>query len=317
MMREGSPFKGTATVTLKEAADHMTSARMHLIMLLVLLTAIGAVYGAIGRITETTAEDPFLFLKLLTVAREPLPSFAAFLGFLLPLVAIALGFDAVNGEYARRTMSRLLAQPIYRDAVLFGKLLGGLLVITIALLTLWLLMTGLGILLLGLPPSAADIVRGIAYLATTLAYAGVWLALAIAFSTIIRSPATSALAALSVWLVLTVFWNMIAPLIASAVAPIDPLDPMTVVTQYQTQQAVARLSPQTLYGEVTAMLLNPAARSVGPLFFDQVDGAIAGAPLPTMQSLLVVWPQLSGLVAAMILLFTLAYVAFQRQEVRA
>jgi len=110
---------------------------------------------------------------------------------------------------------------------------------------------------------------------------------------------------------------MIAPLIASAVAPIDPLDPMTVVTQYQTQQAVARLSPQTLYGEVTAMLLNPAARSVGPLFFDQVDGAIAGAPLPTMQSLLVVWPQLSGLVAAMILLFTLAYVAFQRQEVRA
>ncbi|KSV63870.1 ABC transporter permease subunit [Rhizobium sp. ARZ01] len=317
MMREGSPFKGTATVALKEAADHMTSARMHLIMLLVLLTAIGAVYGAIGRITETTAEDPFLFLKLLTVAREPLPSFAAFLGFLLPLVAIALGFDAVNGEYARRTMSRLLAQPIYRDAVLFGKLLGGLLVITIALLTLWLLMTGLGILLLGLPPSAADIVRGIAYLATTLAYAGVWLALAIAFSTIIRSPATSALAALSVWLVLTVFWNMIAPLIASAVAPIDPLDPMTVVTQYQTQQAVARLSPQTLYGEVTAMLLNPAARSVGPLFFDQVDGAIAGAPLPTMQSLLVVWPQLSGLVAAMILLFTLAYVAFQRQEVRA
>lgn len=315
MMREGSPFKGTATVALKEAADHMTSARMHLIMLLVLLTAIGAVYGAIGRITETTAEDPFLFLKLLTVAREPLPSFAAFLGFLLPLVAIALGFDAVNGEYARRTMSRLLAQPIYRDAVLFGKLLGGLLVIAIALLTLWLLMTGLGILLLGLPPSAADIVRGIAYLATTLAYAGVWLALAIAFST--RSPATSALAALSVWLVLTVFWNMIAPLIASAVAPIDPLDPMTVVAQYQTQQAVARLSPQTLYGEVTAMLLNPAARSVGPLFFDQVDGAIAGAPLPTMQSLLVVWPQLSGLVAATILLFTLAYVVFQRQEVRA
>ncbi|ASY58207.1 hypothetical protein [Sinorhizobium sp. CCBAU 05631] len=53
------------------------------------------------------------------------------------------------------------------------------------------------------------------------------------------------------------------------------------------------------------------------MFFDQVQGAIASAPLPTVQSLLVVWPQLSGLVAAMILLFTLAYVVFQRQEVRA
>jgi ABC-2 type transport system permease protein len=317
MQREGSPLRGVGIVALKEAADHMTSSRMHLIMLLVLLTALGAVYGAIGRIRDTTAEDAYLFLKLFTVAQEPLPSFAAFLGFLLPLVAIALGFDAINGEFNRRTMSRLLAQPIYRDAVLFGKFLGGLLVIGIALLTLWLLMVGLGILFLGLPPSGADIVRGVSWLAATLAYAGVWLALAIAFSTVIRSPATSALAALSLWLVLSAFWGMIAPLLASVAAPLDPLDPMTILTQFEWQQAIARLSPQTLYGEVTAMLLDPAARSVGPLFMHQLQGAVIGAPLPTLQSLLIVWPQLSGLVAAMLILFTLAYVVFQRQEVRA
>lgn len=317
MPREGSPFRGVATIALKEAADHLTSARMHLIMLLVLLTAIGAVYGAIGRIKDTTAEDAYLFLKLFTVAREPLPSFAAFLGFLLPLVAIALGFDAINGEYNRRTMSRLLAQPIYRDAVLFGKFLGALMVIGIALLTLWLLMTGLGILFLGLPPSAADVVRGLAYLGATLACAGVWLALAIAFSAVIRSPATSALAALSVWLILTVFWGMIAPLLASLIAPIDPLDPMTLLTQFETQQAIARLSPQTLYGEITAILLDPSARTVGPLFMSQMQGAVFGAALPTLESLMIVWPQISALVAAMIFLFTLAYVFFQRQEVRA
>jgi ABC-2 type transport system permease protein len=317
MRREGSPLRGVGTVALKEAADHMTSTRMHMIMLLVLLTAIGAVYGAIDRIRDTTSEDPYLFLKLFTVAQEPLPSFAAFLGFLLPLVAIALGFDAINGEFNRRTMSRLLAQPIYRDAVLFGKFLGGLLVIGIALLTLWLLMVGLGILFLGLPPSGADIVRGVSWLAATLAYAGVWLAVAIAFSTVIRSPATSALAALSLWLVLTIFWGMIAPLLAGVFAPIDPLDPMTILAQFEWQQAIARLSPQTLYGEVTAMLLDPAARSVGPLFMHQLQGAVIGAPLPTLQSLLIVWPQLSGLVAAMLILFTLAYVVFQRQEVRA
>ncbi|MFC5385695.1 ABC transporter permease [Aquamicrobium segne] len=317
MQREDSPFRGVGTVALKEAADHMTSARMHLIMLLVLLTAIGAVYGAIDRIRETTAEDAYLFLKLFTVAREPLPSFAAFLGFLLPLVAIALGFDAINGEFNRRTMSRLLAQPIYRDAVLFGKFLGGLLVIAIALLTLWLMMVGLGMLFLGLPPSGADIVRGISWLAATVAYAGVWLALAIAFSTVIRSPATSALAALSVWLVLTVFWGMIAPLLAGIVAPIDPFDPTSVLNRFEWQQAIARVSPQTLYGEITGLLLDPAARSVGPLFMHQMQGAVIGAPLPTMQSLLIVWPQISGLIAAMLVLFTLAYVVFQRQEVRA
>ena len=42
-----------------------------------------------------------------------------------------------------------------------------------------------------------------------------------------------------------------------------------------------------------------------------------GAPLPLGQSLLLVWPQITGLIAIAILLFTLAYVAFQRQEIRA
>lgn len=316
-MREGSPFTGVGTIALKEAADHMTGARLHLIMLLVLLTAAGALYGAIGTIRAGATDDTFLFLKLFTTARQPVPSFAGLLGFLLPLVAIALGFDAINAEHGRRTMSRLLAQPIYRDAILFGKFLGGLLVIAVAMVTLWLGTTGLGILSLGLPPTGAEVLRGLAYLVATIAYAGVWLALAMTLSTVIRSTATSALAALSIWLVLSVFWGMIAPVVASAISPVDPLNPMSLIDAFQTQQAVARLSPQTLYGEITAILLDPAARSVGPLFIDQLRGALLGAPLPTIESLAIVWPQMSGLIAAMILLFTAAYVLFQRQEIRA
>lgn len=317
MKREGSPLKGTLPIALKEAADHMTSARMHLIMVLVLLTAAAAVYGAIDSLRQSTAEDPFLFLKLFTVAYEPLPSFSSFMGFLLPLVAIALGFDAVNGEFSRRTMSRVLAQPIYRDAVLFGKFLGGLLVIAIALLTLWLLMTGLGILFLGLPPSGADVARGLTYLLVTLVYSGVWLALSIALSTVIGSPATSALAALAIWLILSVFWGMLAPFVASVLVPVDPLNPISALHQFQTQQAIARISPGVLYGEVAQMLLNPASRSVGPLFASQMQGAVVGAPLPTFQSIAIIWPQIAGLIAAMLVLFTAAYVVFQRREVRA
>ena len=73
MRREGSPFTGLSAVAMKEAADHLTSARMHLVMLLVLLTAFGAVYAAIGQIKDTVGQDPFLFLRLFTTARDPLP----------------------------------------------------------------------------------------------------------------------------------------------------------------------------------------------------------------------------------------------------
>ena len=316
MQREGSPFNGMSTVALKEAADHLTSARMHLVMLLVLLTAIGAIYEAIGQIKQTIGQDPFLFLRLFTTAREPPPSFVSFLGFLLPLVAIALGFDGINSEYGRRTMSRVLAQPIYRDALLAGKFLGGIIVLTICLITLWLLTTGVGILLLGLPPSGEEILRGLAYLFCSLAYAAVWLAAALLFSTVFRSPATSALASLTLWLLFSIFWPMLTPLVAGMLSPVDPLEPLTQMHHAEIQQGLARLSPNTLYGEMTQALLNPATRSLGLIFMSQLQGALIGAPLPFAQSVLLIWPQLAGLVAAMLLVFTLAYIVFQRQEIR-
>jgi ABC-2 type transport system permease protein len=46
-------------------------------------------------------------------------------------------------------------------------------------------------------------------------------------------------------------------------------------------------------------------------------GSIPGAPLPLLQSILVVWPQIVGMLASAILLFVIGYVIFQRQEVRA
>src|SRR3954471_8965559 len=116
MRREGSPWRGVGVVTLKELSDHLTSARMRVLEWLVVLIALAALYGAIQQIRDVTAEDPFLFLKLFTTAREGLPfTLVSVLTIFVPVVAIILGFDSVNGEHNRRTMSRILAQPIYRD----------------------------------------------------------------------------------------------------------------------------------------------------------------------------------------------------------
>src|SRR5215467_1170541 len=91
MRREGSPWQGLGTVLLKELADHFDSARM-------------------------------VLLKLFNPGGQTL-SVVAILGFVIPVIAVGLGFDAVNGEHNRRTLSRILAQPIYRDALLAGKFL--------------------------------------------------------------------------------------------------------------------------------------------------------------------------------------------------
>jgi len=321
--REGSPWTGLWAVVLKEMADHLSSVRMFLLELLIMLTALGTVYAATKTLRETIGEDPFVYLKIFSlqyrIGETALPSFVGFMVLLIPLVAIALAFDSVNGEYNRRTLSRVLAQPIYRDAVLMGKFLAGVFTLGITLLALWLLVTGLGILRLGVIPEGREVARGLAFLLATLAYGGFWLALALLFSVWFRQPATSALAALAVWLFYAVFWNILASVIGQVVAAFGTQNELQ---QLQFLQFLSRLSPNTLYGETVLALLNPSVRTTfGPLLEALAEyeaaGLIPRSTLPLSQSLLLVWPQLTGLVAAVILLFTWAYVLFQRQEVRA
>jgi len=310
--REGSAFQGLGIVLLKELADHFASARMRVLEWLVVLTALAAVYGAIQQVRDVTAEDPFLFLRLFTTAREPLPSFVSFLSFLIPLMAIGLGFDAVNGEHNRRTLSRILSQPIYRDALLFGKFLAGLVTLSVSLLSLWFLVIGLGLIMLGVPPGGEEMARAFAFLVVTIAYAGVWLALAILFSVVFRSAATAALVTLGLWLLVSVIWPALSPAIAETL--FSGADQATLVVG---GQMLARLSPATLFGECVLALLHPTTRTLGPIYLSQLQGAVMGAPLPFWDSVMVAWPQIVGLIAATILLFAAGYVTFQRQEVRA
>jgi ABC-2 type transport system permease protein len=312
MRREGSTLHGLGVVFLKELSDHLTSVRMRVLEWLIVLVAVAAVYAAIQQIKDVSAEDPFLFLRLFTTSREPLPSFVAFLSFLVPLMAIGLGFDAINGEHNRRTLSRILAQPIFRDALLFGKFLAGLATLSISLVALWLIVIGLGLLLIGVPPQAEEMQRSFVFLLVTIAYGGVWLALAMLFSVMFRSPASAALVTLGIWLFLTVIWPSLSPAIAEGVLPAD--NPATVVIG---GQMLARLSPSTLFGEIVLALLNPTTRTLGPLYLSQLQGAVIGAPLPFSESVLIAWPQIVGLIAGTIVLFVIGYIAFQRQEVRA
>src|SRR5690349_16832769 len=295
MRREGSAFQGLGTVFVKELSDNISSVRMLVLELLVVLTALAALYGAIDSLRQNTAEDPFLLLRLFTLSRDPLPSFVAMLGFLVPLMAIGLGFDAVNSEHNRRTLSRILAQPIYRDALLMGKFLAGLATLAVSLTALWLMVIGLGLIFLGVPPGGEEIARSLVFLVVALFYAGVWLSLAMLLSIVFRSPATAALVALGIWLFLTVLWPMLAPAIAQVIAPPDPRYAALGLETPDTglwAQFLLRISPNDLFAEAMQAILSPQTRTLGAVFIEQLRGALMGAPLPVGESVMIAWPQL-------------------------
>jgi len=316
--REGSPWRGLSVVFFRELFDHLTSVRMLVLEFLVVLFGAAVVYFSAEQIRNTTAEDPFLFLRLFAPPGQTLLSFVVVISILVPIMAIGLGFDSVNGEYNRRTMSRILSQPIYRDALLFGKFLAGLATLSICLVTLWLLVIGFGLLRLGIPPGSEEIGRLAVFLLVTIAYGGVWLALSILLSVVFRSTATAALVALGLWLFLSLLWPALAQMLGEVISPSDIRFASLGLPTPDTlawQQALSRISPGTLYGEAVVAMLNPDAQSMTTLLA-QFQGRIA-APLPLDQSIIQAWPQMVSLIAGMILLYVVGYVVFQRQEVRA
>jgi len=314
---------GWMIVARKEFADHLLSLRFFLLLVLVGLSAVGAVHAASGRLRDVApaaSDAPDVLLRLLTIVPEDLPSFASFfglVGFLSPLLGIAFGFDAINGERSQGTLPRLVSQPIHRDDVINGKFAAGLALIALTICVLAALVVGVGIYRLGVTPDGEELLRLLIYLGVSIVYAGVWLALAVLASVVVRRASTSALLAIAAWLIFTVFSTMFAGLLADALADV-PRDATFEQRLHNArmEQTISRFSPETLYEEASTALLLPEVRSLDILTQEDVDRAVAGE-LPLTQSLLVVWPQITALVALIVVLFAAAYIVFLRQEIRA
>ena len=303
----------------KEISDHVKSWRFIILIGIIALTCMGSLYTALTNIGEAIKpNDPdgsFLFLKLFTVSDGTLPSFVLFINFLGPLLGIALGFDAVNSEQNKGTLSRMLSQPIHRDCIINAKFVAALIVIGIMLFVLGFLVMGCGLIAIGIPPTAEEFWRIVFFIITSIFYVAFWLNLAILFSLRFRQAATSALASVAVWLFFSVFYTMIVNLVAKGLSPSQMASPYQIISYQKFILGLMRLAPSELFNEATTTLLMPSVRSLGPLTMEQVQGAIP-SPLPLGQSLLVVWPQLTGLIAATVICFAISYIMFMRREIR-
>ena len=154
------------------------------------------------------------------------------------------------------------------------------------------------------------------FLLLTLFYAGVWLSLAMLFSLLFRQPSASAMVSLGVWIFFALLWPIFAQYLAQAITGPAFFEDAQI-RQAELATMIARISPSTLYAEAVQVILHPSVRSLGTVFYSQLDRALIGAPLPLAESLSLIWPQAIALLSASCLLFALAYVVFQRREIRA
>jgi ABC-2 type transport system permease protein len=269
------------------------------------------------------AKPTLLFLWLFTSTGK-LFSFVQFIGFFGPLIGIFLGFDSINRERVSRTLSKLASQPIYRDSIINAKFLAGVTTITVVLVGIILIISGLGIRLIGVVPGSEEVLRLVVYLIASILYISFWLGISILFSVVFRSTATSALASLAVWIFFSFFVGLGAGFMADAVAPISQsgtnVDPNVLMKHEEVQRTVSYLSPMTLYNEATTTILDPTRKTtrgvvfVGPL--ERLSLSRFQNPLPLLQSLIIVAPYLISIIAITFVCFGVCYLVFMRQEIR-
>jgi ABC-2 type transport system permease protein len=314
--RKLHPFR---VIVRKEMSDQIRSWRFIILITIIALTCFGSLYTALTNMSQAVRpndpEGSFFFLKLFTISDGTMPSFTVFISFLGPLLGISLGFDAINSEHNRGTLSRILSQPIHRDYIINAKFTAALATISCMLFALGLLVMGAGLVSIGIPPSPGEFLRMIFFILLSVLYVAFWLNLSILFSVLFRQPATSALSAIAVWLFFSVFYPLIVSLITKSLEPSASAMPQQIIAFEHFRLALMRVMPNQLFSEATTTLLMPSVRSLGPLTMEQMIGALPG-PLPLGQSLLLVWPQVTGLAAGTMVSFVLSYILFMRREIR-
>ena len=302
----------------KEMSDHIKGKRFLIILLLVIVTTAAGIYGAATGMRDALSQDSnFVFLKLFTTGGASVPSYVSFMALIGPFVGLMLGFDAINSERSNGTLNRLLAQPIYRDNVIIGKFLAGTALIAILVTASSVLTGAAGFLATGLLPTGEELARVLVYIIYSILYICFWLALAIMFSVFCRHSATSALASIAMWVIFAVFISLLSGFFANIIYPVSTEYQQSVnaLKNYNAQLNINRISPYYLYTEAVSTILNPSVRAVNAVTMSQMVGAISGY-LPFSQSLMLVWPDLFGLAAMTLIVFTISYVCFMRQEVR-
>jgi len=319
---------GMAALYRKEMSDHIRSKRFLIVLGLILLTSCASIYGALTGLSDAVASDSsYIFLKLFTLSGSSIPSFTSFIALLGPFVGLSLGFDAINSERSEGTLNRLVAQPIYRDAVINGKFLAGATIIFLMVFSMGLIAGSVGLLATGVPPSAEEAGRVLVLLFFTSVYICFWLALSILCSVLCRHAATSAMIVIALWIFFALFMTLVVSIVANALYPMGQaasaggrfgkFTPPTgqILDNYSCQMSLNRLSPYYLYSEAVSTIMNPMVRSTNIILPQQLSGAISGY-LSLGQSCLLVWPHLTGLLALTAVVFAASYISFMRREIR-
>jgi ABC-2 type transport system permease protein len=324
-------MRGALTVYRKEISDYFSSKIFIILLALIYIAGLGFAYLSIQAIKSAPLSsdqsllikvfiDELFFLKLFTVGEIKALmtfNFVRFFGAFIPLIGILFGFNSINSERNSGNISRIISQPIYRDSLINGKFLAGITTLSLMISSIVLIVMGIGLRTIGVPPTAEEILRIFIFIFICVIYGTFWMSLSMLFSVLMKNVAASILTAIPIWLFLTFFWPFIAPQITDQIIPVaEGASLATQLSNISLSVDLLRISPFILFYEATAAIVDPTLGHFALRVTESDLSKLIARPLSLSQSFLQVWPQMIVLIMLAFICFAISYIVFMKQEIR-
>ena len=299
-------MNSTLVIAKKEFRDYIKSKRFLTLFILFLLFYISGVSILISvGITSIKRGEIYAIRDLLST-----------LSFISPLIGIAFGFDAISDEREKGTLKILLAQPIFRDSIINGKLISFLLVSSLSLFSATLTYIGILEAFVGIPITLDDVLRILLVITFALLLSLSYYSISLLFSVILRKSSHSAILSLTIWIIIVLILPFLSSVIAYAVLGPPPRirhisKGSNIIREYAIKRAriaslINSFSLNHHFQEIASALLGITI-FIGPL--SKKNLSIAGALLQTSESSLI-------LILTSLITFILSYILFVKKEER-
>ncbi|MFN3527597.1 MAG: ABC transporter permease [Candidatus Altarchaeaceae archaeon] len=238
------------------------------------------------------------------------------------IIGIIIGFDSISGERERGTLKFVLTQPLYRDTLINGKILGyTILVFTVVLIATIL---SLGIIggLTGIFPDSDETLRIIMFSLTIFIYIMFFTMLGMFFSIIFKQSIDALLASIAIFVILIILISNIAVIVADFVSPIPSYSMFSSSygksiqkaweNNWNVQQNVKYISPSENFIMINNVVLNPyfekQQNNIYSVYGKQVKHSVS-------ESLSMVWGNFVAILVGLVILFIASYVLFMKQDI--
>jgi len=326
--------------TRKEFVDHLTSRKFLLLMTLVVAVCavpfcqgIADYYDSIDAYAEDSGnQDPFLIFPDVFSKMAPvnglyynIPLYFSIAGAIL---AITFGFDLVTKEKETRSLKTLLSHPVYRDEIINGKALGG--IIALAVFVGAMLLVSLSVLfILGFSPGFEEIAAVMAFGIVSLLYLALY-SIALAMSVLSKNSGKALIYSLIVFFAISSLVPMAGDIVLDTfvgdrfdIWDADASDSLLASPEalhewemrYESVDSmIFFFSPERNYEKTAQILLYPR------ITMYQLDGTfnvdLEGEEPGITGALGKVWQNILALLVYPLVFFSIAYIAFMRMDIR-